>query len=175
MGAQRRTIYDNYDLWDTYEAVARETLAEYDDNPSDDEIWNVIYDEDSINWDCVKEELEKFFNDGSTWILRGTAEQWNGSFEAGTVFNDFMKMLSTATSDCDYVRIYDENGHFYIECSHHDGTNHYEVKKVTAQGIKYLENRESYYNDKRSEQYVHDRIMERYSTLPRFVQTVYGC
>ena len=141
--AQRRTIYNNYDLWGDYEEFARETLSEYDENPSDDAIWNVINDEDAFNWDCEKERLEDFFNDGSTWILRGTNGRWNGTFEAGTIFTDFMEMFREVMTDCDYVHMYDENGNDW--------------------------------NDRRTEEYIHDRVMERYSTLPHFAHTVYGC
>lgn len=80
-----------------------------------------------------------------------------------------------AAKDCDYVYIYDENGHFYLRCYHHDGSKYYEIKKVTEKGIKYLENWEHNWNDKRTEENIHDRIMERYSTLPHFAHNVYGC
>ena len=75
---QIRTIYNNYDLWDQYSEFAKETLSEYEEEPSEDSIWNVINDEDSTNWECEKERLEKFFDDGSIWILRGTSGRWNG-------------------------------------------------------------------------------------------------
>lgn len=57
---QIRTIYNNYDLWDQYSEFAKETLSEYEEEPSEDSIWNVINDEDSTNWECEKERLEKF-------------------------------------------------------------------------------------------------------------------
>jgi len=170
-----RTIYDNYDLWDQYSEFAKETLSEYEEEPSEDSIWNVINDEDSTNWECEKERLEEFFNDGSTWILRGTNGRWNGTFEAGTIFTDFMDMYREAMTDCDYVHLYDENGHFYMQCSHHDGTNYYEIRKLTDKGIEYLKNWEENWNDKRSERYIYDQIMKRYSTFPNFAHKVYGC
>lgn len=55
-----RTIYDNYDLWDQYSEFAKETLSEYEEEPSEDSIWNIINDEDSTNWECEKERLEEF-------------------------------------------------------------------------------------------------------------------
>ena len=107
--------------------------------------------------------------------MRGTNGRWNGTFEAGTIFTDFMDMYREAMTDCDYVHLYDENGHFYMQCSHHDGTNYYEIKKLTDKGIDYLENWEGNWDDKRSERYIHDQIMKRYSTLPNFAHKVYGC
>lgn len=173
-----RTIYDNYNLWnDSNVKEAKEVLLERDgnENPSDNDIWDELNDEDNINWKEEKYELLKFFDDGSTWILRGTNGRWDGSHEAGTIFTDFMEMFNKAMKDCDYVKLYDENGHFYFQCSHHDGTNCYEIKKLIENGIKYLENWEYDWNDKRSERYIHDQIMKRYSVLPHFAHKVYGC
>lgn len=86
-----------------------------------------------------------------------------------------MDMYREAMTDCDYVHLYDENGHFYMQCSHHDGTNYYEIKKLTDKGIEYLKNWEENWNDRRSERYVHNQIMKRYSILPNFSHRVYGC
>lgn len=175
---EKRTIYSNYDLWGDYEEDAREYF-EYtygdDKEPTQEELWDIIHSLDEDAWEIEKENLEKFFSEG-TWILRGTVSRWDGTYPAGTIFTDFMDMFSKATEDCDYIHIYDENGHLYLKCSHHDGTNLYEIKKLTEKGEVYLENWEnSGWDDKRSERYVHDQIMKRYSVLPHFAHKVYGC
>lgn len=59
-------------------------------------------------------------------------------------------------------------------CSHHDGTNLFEIKKMTDANVKYFERWEQTLFDKRSQEYVHDKIMEKYSTLPHFAHKVYG-
>lgn len=172
---KKRTIYNNYNLWEDYEELARECLKENGiDNPTDQNIWDVIYDDDSSNWVLEKERLIEFFS-GGTWILQGYNQLWYGNQRAGYVFTDFMDMFSKAMKDCDYVHIWDENGHMYLECSHHDGTNLYEIKKITAAGIRYLENWEYNWDDKRSEEYVHTMIMKKYSTLPNYMHEIYGC
>ena len=173
---ERRTIYNNYDLWGDYEEDAREYFeSTYGEQPTEEELWNVIYSFDEDYWSEIKNKLKEFFSEG-TYILRGVVGRWNGAFEAGTVFTGFMEMFSKAAKDCDYVHIYDENGHLYLQCSHHDGTNLYEIKKLTEKGEQYLENWEySGWGDKRSERYVHDQIMKRYSVLPHFSHKVYGC
>lgn len=129
---------------------------------------------DSINWDADKEQLEEFFNDGSKWILQGNVGRWNGAFRGGFIFDNFMEMFYKAAKDCDYIKFYDINGHFYFMCSHHDGTNLFEIKKVTDAGIAYYERWEEAWSDKRSEEYIHNKIMEKYSTLPHFAHKVYG-
>lgn len=174
--AKTRTIYNNYNLWEDYEEFARETLEEYKEKEeiTNDDIWNEIYEQDASNWEDEKARLVDFF-DGSTWILQGYAGCWDGRHKGGYVFTDFEDMWYKATEDCDYYHIYDKNGHLFLQCSHHDGTNLYEIKKVTEKGEKYLENWEDNWSDMRSKEYVHDKIMEKYSVLPHFAHNVYGC
>ena len=91
----------------------------------------------------------------------------------GETQEDFEEMLNKAAKDCDYIHLYDKNGHLYLKCSHHDGTNYYEIKKVTDRGVEYLANWKDNWDDNRTEQYVHNQIMERYSVLPHFGHKVY--
>ena len=171
---KERIIFDNYEPWN-YEEDARENLIINGiEEPSTDDIYNEIYELLSIEWEYNKRDLENFF-DGSTWILFGTAGLWNGNFAAGTIFADFTEMFDRAIKDCDYWKIYDVNGHLYFKCSHHDGTNFYEIKQLTEKGVQYLENWEYNWNDKRTEQAVHNKIIERYSILPRYAEKMLGC
>lgn len=172
---QRKTIYDNYDLWECYAKDAKEYLKDGGNaNPTDTDIWDEIYFIDNMNWSQTEDELETFFSEG-TWIMQGAVGRWNGTYATGIIFTDITEAFNKATKDCDYIHIYDENGHLYLQCSHHDGTNLFEIKKLTNKGIEYLENWEQNWNDKRTEQYVHNQIMKRYSVLPHFVHEVYGC
>lgn len=173
---KERVIYNNYNLWEDYEQDAREYLRSEcaEENPTDSQIWEEIDFLDSINWDADKEQLEEFFNDGSKWILQGTVERWDGTFRGGFIFDNFMEMFYKAAEDCNYIKFYDINGRFYFMCSHHDGTNLFEIKKVTDAGIAYYERWEEAWSDKRSEEYIHNKIMEKYSTLPHFAHKVYG-
>lgn len=173
--AKERIIYDNYDVWDSYSEDAKETLKiNGNDNPTEDEIWDMVYEEANIQWDIAKEELEKFFSDDEQWILFGTVGRWNGTYEAGVIFGDFIKIFRKVVKDCDYWKIYDVNGHFYLKCSCHDGINTFEIKKLTQKGIEYYDNWE-YGDDNRTEQYVHNQIIKRYSRLPHYMHKVYGC
>ena len=175
--AKRRTIYNNYDLWEDYFEDAKEYLVENgadEEDITDEEIWSEIYFQDELNWEAEKEMLNNFF-EGATWILQGYSGRWNGRCKGGYIFTDFEDMFYKAVKDCDYIHIFDENGHLFLKCSHHDGTNIYEIKKMTQQGIDYLDRWSWDWNDKRTEEYVHDKIMERYSVLPHYAHLVFGC
>lgn len=174
------TVYDNYDLFtDETMQEAKDFLLEagYDiDEIDEDMLINSINLNDSDNWECIKNELEGFFADKYRCILFGTVGRWDGTFAAGTVFDgdEIMDILGKALCDCDYINITDENGHLYISGTHHDGTVCYEVKILTDKGVEYLGNWDYAWNDKRTEQYVHNQIVKRYSVLPHFVAKVYG-
>lgn len=173
--AKERIVFDNYNLWETYVKDATENLI-YNGikEPSEYDIWNEIYDMSYSEWDDTFYKLEKFF-DGKTWIAFGSCGLWYKNVDAGTIFTDFGKFFYKAIKDCDYWKIYDANGHLYLKCSHHDGTNFFEIKEVTNRGIEYLENWEYNYNDKRPEKYVHQKVVEKYSRLPRYAEKEWGC
>ena len=175
-----RTIYNNYDLRETYpDEEIKEQLIENGIAEEDitlDMLWQERYILDSFAWVDERERLEDFFlNKGNKWMLFGEVGRWNGVYKAGTLFETFDDFFSDATKDCDYINFYDENGHLYLNCIHHDGTCHYEIKEVTDKGIQYLENWEDNWNDKRTEEYVHTQIFNKYSKLPRFAERIYGC
>lgn len=174
-----RTIYNNYCLWETYpDEDMKENLmvnGYEEDEITDEKIWEERYFYDELDWEDTKIQLEDFFSKGNKWMLFGEVGRWNGVYKAGTVFETFEDFFYKATKDCDYIHFYDENGHLYLTCSHHDGSCHYEIKEVTDEGIQYLENWEDNWNDKRTEEYVHTQIFRRYSRLPRFAEKIYGC
>ena len=44
------------------------------------------------------------------------------------------------TKDCDYVKVWSENGHLYVQASHHDGTHNVELKLITDKGWETYDN-----------------------------------
>ena len=177
-----RTIYNNYSLWENYPDEELKAMLiegghyETEDEITDEVLWKERYLYDECDWDMARTELMSFFrNNGNKWMLFGEVGRWDGVYQAGTLFEPFDDFFYEATKDCDYIHFYDENGHLYLTCSHHDGTCHYEIKEVTDKGIKYLENWEYDWDDKRTEEYVHTQIFNRYSRLPRFAERIYGC
>lgn len=170
-----RTIFDNYDfdrkevidcILENNEDLTIEDITEemiYDWWHSDCEIW----------FDAEYHQLKNYFKD-DTIICFGSVERWCGMYEGGRIFDDFEKAFREMTVDCDYIKIYEDNNHLYIKCSHHDGTNYFEIKKLTEKGKEYYDNW-CYSWDNRSEQYIHNQIIKYYSRLPRYCKNVWGC
>ena len=51
----------------------------------------------------------------------------------------------------------------------------FEIKRLNSKGVSYLEHWEQNWDDKRTKREVHDKLMSKYSVLPNFMATVYGC
>ena len=173
-----RVIFDNYgdngySFDDAKQYCIERHLDDYPDEkdwePSDEEVWQEIYDCNEISWEDESYELKKFFNDDETYILTGFAGCWDGRHAGGYVFKGF-NQLSRAWQNVDSFKIYDDNGKFCINGYHHDGTNCWEVKKLTKKGLDYY-NRHEYDNP----QTLHEKLWEKgYSVNLHYAKKVYG-
>lgn len=176
--AKERVIYDNYYLWENYpdedviEFAKVNELIDEDETPTENQIWNWRYELDQLDWEDVWYELRKYFQ-GKTVGFFGEVGLWHGVYKAGKM-GDFENLWYKAIEDCDYIKIYDENGHLYLTCSHHDGTCHFEIKEITSEGRAYLD-RWEWGDDNRTEEQCHNQIYKRYSRLPRYAEKVMGC
>jgi hypothetical protein len=174
---KQRVIFDNYDIEKYFpdnELIENAIDCAWIDNTEeiDGDMIAQWRDFSETNWynDEIF-ELKRFFAD-KTVIFFGNVGLWNGTFDAGKI-GDFEKLYYDAIKDCEYIKIYDENGHLFIECSHHDGTNYFEIKELTENGKNYFDNW-NYGTDNRTERYVHNQIIKRYSKIPHYANAVYG-
>lgn len=174
---KKRILYSNsYDyLYEDAQAFLIENHREnnpqdFEWKPSDERIVEEMSSIDDLNWDDFKINFENFFNT-NTFVLQGTVGRWDGTYGAGYVFDSFHG-LCRAWQSCEYVEIYDCNGHLYVDCSHHDGSNHYEIRVLTECGVKYVDNHK-YDMDERE---LHTKLMHpNHSKLPHAAHTVFGC
>lgn len=171
-----RIIFNNYDF--NEEEMLNSILEMHEEMTKEDVTLEMIYDEwydqEEIWFEDEFSDLVKFF-DGKKIICFGSVGRWNGTFRGGEIFESFEDAYYRMTKDCDYVKIYEENDHLYIQCSHHDGTNNFEVKVLTDKGEDYYDNWEYmiFPNDARNEEYIHNQIIKRYSRLPRYCKSMW--
>ena len=142
------------------------------DGIPDDEVWGELSFQEETNWGYFKNELEHFL-EGSSWLIYGSCGLWTGRHAAGKVVNTLSEM-STAWNSCDYIKFTDDDGHLFLKCSHHDGTNCFEIKRITNKGLQFLEAHD--WDDMPLKE-MHEKIFNSnfYSALPRFAEKVYGC
>lgn len=163
----KREEYAREFLFETYGEENRWNSAE--DVP-ENQVWDEMNFNEEVEFDDAMSELKHFFED-KMLVVTGTLGTWRGTFDGGKVMD--ISNISDCWSSCDYIKIYDEGGHLHIECSHHDGTNHFEVKVLTDKGVEYYNNH--YYDRTDREMCTTLFGSSKYSHIPHFAREVYGC
>lgn len=169
-------------LYDSYYSTEKETLAReylFDEYAIEEQwtspqdipdyrIFREIETTDDIAWQDIKLELEILFKN-NYFLLTGTCGTWHGDIQGGKFINTVNELLSII-QHLDDFKIIDRNGHLIIEGSHHDGTDIYELKRLTQKGYE-LANNNCFANDRK----LHSTIMKNnlFSALPRFAQKVF--
>lgn len=165
-------LFNNYDVSAAYED-AKQFLFERDDidgNITESDIWEEVAFNEQMYWNDVTEQLKNFMA-GKKFIIVGTNGLWNGNVDIAVIIDNYDD-LRKAWKDCDYINIYEANGHLYIQSSHHDGNNHYELRELTERGIGYLERWENGpESDKRTYDYIMGKLAEPpYSRNANYVE-----
>lgn len=174
---KKHTIYNNYDLWETYPDEELKAMAidcewvDEDEEITDDMLYEWRNEQTNLDFETAMDELKSFFCNKNVGFF-GNVGRWDGNHKAGKI-GKFEEVFYAAIKDCDYINIYEENGKMFLECSHHDGTNFFEIKEITDKGMEYLD-RWEYGTDNRTEEHAHTQIYKRYSHRPGFCKEVYG-
>lgn len=172
----KHTLYSNYYGWIDDEDLRMSILdsERVDDKEeiTDEMLWDEMHFLEEIYWDDISYELKHFFEKGNAWLLTGSIGRWDGNYRGGYVFNTFEEFCQ-CLKDCDYIEITDNKGHFEVKCSHHDGTNFYEVKRVSDFGCEYF----GTHSWELSLEEVFTKMWNNnfMTSLPHFARDVYGC
>ena len=165
---------NNYDKFNEARDLLYERFADSncwsskEDIPSSS-VYEEIDEQNKTDWIYISHILEDMFKTNH-YIITGTCGRWNGSCDCGT-FISSINELTNFISHLDSVRLYEQDGHFYITGYHHDGQDHYEIKQLTKKGYAYASNRD-FAHDKR----LHNTITKYnlFSCLPRIYTKIYG-
>jgi hypothetical protein len=165
---------DKYDYAREYlfEEYAEEEGWESEDDVPDERVNNEVSFQEECDWDNFKSEFGRFIKDSTYgFLLVGDVGTWRGRVPGGCYVYEFRDLYKFWNS-CDYIKVYDEGGHLYIEASHHDGTNYAELKELTCKGSNYVDNHR--YD---SDQEVHEKLFNSnfYTKLPHYAHKVWGC
>ena len=170
------TLYSNYYGWISEEDVKQGLIdcqcVESEEEITDKMIWNRMHCLEELYWDDISYELKRFFEKSNAWLLTGSIGRWDGNYRGGYMFNTFEEFCR-CFRDCEYIKITDNKGHLEVECSHHDGTTFYEVKRVSDFGCDWYDN---HYWDMNEEE-LHTKMWNNnfMTSLPHFARDVYGC
>lgn len=170
-------FFDNtneYEMIDEFREYLFDACAEDNDwqtknDVPDSLIWETIYCHLENEYNDFTKELDRYLSSG-VFIMQGFCGRWNGPVDCGQFIRNYNDIRS-GIEHLDYIKFYEQNGHFYIEGSHHDGSDKYELKQLTDKGIALAE-RHWFAHDRA----LHNKIMQNsnYSKLPRIARAIYG-
>lgn len=120
---KEKVIYQDLSYFDseTIENWKEEIRNDYPDY-SDDELMQLVYEENGINWQEDIADLSKI-NLPRSIIAIGWLGLWNGTAVGYKEYPDLKSCFSGHDGDLKFY--VDENGDLRAELAHHDGTNHY--------------------------------------------------
>ena len=172
----KHVLYSNYYGWISEDEIKRYLwdceYIDHLDEATDEMIYNEMYELERMYWDDISCELKHFFDKGNAWLLTGSIGRWDGNYRGGFIFNTFEEFCK-CFEDCAYIEIVDNKGHLEIKCSHHDGTNFYEVKRVSDFGCEWYDNHSwDMYEEELHTKMWNNNFM---TSLPHFARDVYGC
>ncbi|KFI90835.1 hypothetical protein BISA_2207 [Bifidobacterium saguini DSM 23967] len=130
--------------------------------------------------------------EGNPIVASGGVGRWDGMHTGFSHFEDFDSLMHGADSpfkDCEIDRIWDENGHLFIDAHHHDGSVHVELLQLTDKGGEALEAMEDAWadepftaggrsysgSDESLSDFWHDLLNDPgLSSPPRYLETAFG-
>lgn len=117
LNSHSRVLFDNYDIEDE------------------------DYDQLEYMWDEFMSELDEYeYNNNTECVVIGSVGRWNGRFNIEVSYFDTLKdAILKCIEKCDYYTITEENGVIKITARHHDGSNEFEIRRLTKLGIEAYE------------------------------------
>lgn len=141
-----------------------------EDGPSDDQIWEEWDFQNEVNWENIEVEV-KFCNERGSYLVVGTLGLWRGPAEGGKIIDGY---LTDVLKQCfeDYNCVYWQDKNLKVEATHHDGTNHFIIKKLTDRGIEFYNNHYYDYDDRT----LHQKLFRdaHYTHSVDFFARIYG-
>lgn len=141
------------------EADARNALVnDYDiDHPTDSQVFNeaMLQKEECLEREI--KDLKHFFdfsesspnkNCGNTILVKGYSSRWNSRTAGINIYSDIESALDTESSrycgsniyaDCEFEKIWEEDGTLFILGSHHDGEVLAEIRQLSKKGEDLLQ------------------------------------
>lgn len=137
-------LFDNYDVSARYEDMRRFLQNEYPGREiTDGEVWEHVSVEEEWAWNDMVDELEGKL--ASFVIVAGSVGRWSGTASGVIVYDScgmpargqgslLRHILCEVGKDCEYFRVSVRGGSVHIQCTHHDGTNCFELRNLSERG-----------------------------------------
>ena len=144
---EKRVIFTNdiIDFFGSYDAAeedARATLKENGtEEPTEDAIYNVIYDLLNDDVYYTIRNIEMCDTHMGAWLVIADVGTWQGRKKGGHVFTSLADAIRCMMENLeDFTLFEDEHGHVTGRGHHHDGTNYFDLYRLSNAGVNFLNN-----------------------------------
>lgn len=138
-----KPIYKTWNLYSLDEQ--KDIMAEYEEDlPEDQKFELAAEDINGYGWECLfgKDGDIPFSNlADQEVVITGTLGLWDGrhKIKPVKVANIIEAVNKCCNQDIEVVDMYEDSyGNFILDAYHHDGCNHFVIKKYTDKGIRCL-------------------------------------
>jgi len=130
--AKRETVFDEFEQTVAY----HDDALEDDPGLGDDSAWRIAAEDVAEDFDRILSDIEDRMGEG-VFLIRGTFGAWDGPHRVATFIEDAKGIREALDIRGDSsVSIITEGPHLYIEQSHHDGHNSYELRRLSPKGLQ---------------------------------------
>ena len=164
-------LFDNYNC--DFDEYKKDYMENNDvESIEDSVVWDYISELEHMEWEDMLKELAHIDN-YKKCVAFGAAGTWQGRRDCGKIYDTIEDAINGIIKNCDYIKVWSENGHLYIQATHHDGTHNFEIKPLTYKGWETWDSWNSSYCGKslynKSEYEVLDMLFNcnLFSKLPR--------
>lgn len=134
-------LFSNYPDSKYFEETRAFMVEELDLEPSDQDVLDQIRFDEEIQWDGLKYELKNNTQAQQPCVVTGQLGLWHGNVTIEPkVFDNIYGAVMACVHNMDYITIKQINGYIEVNCTHHDGTNVFEIHLLNNKGIKATEN-----------------------------------
>lgn len=130
------TLYSNEISSERIEEARQYLLDENGEEPTENEVWDFLYEDDGDEWDFFKYNYKEYF-DTHNFVVKASLGRWNGRFDSGKILTGGWYDFCGIIQDYDTLEIIDNNGHLEVVGRHHDGTDYFEIRELTRKGDEY--------------------------------------
>lgn len=144
---EKRVIFTNdiIDYFGSYDATEEDARAMLKENgiynPTEDAIYNTIYDFLNDDVSYTIRNIEICDTHRGAWLVLADVGTWQGRKEGGRVFTSLPGAIRCMMEGLEDFSLFEnEKGHVTGRGHHHDGTNHFELYRLSDAGVKFLNN-----------------------------------
>lgn len=100
------------------------------------------YDDMNDSWEIFSYDLREALDySDDIYVIYGSFGRWDGPVMGGNIIRSYNELMNFLSFRGDHSNVFfDDGGEFRVDQHHHDGSNHYIMRKLTRKGLERYRN-----------------------------------